>query len=181
MVFIDNGKGDGGFTATVNKEGKLEVCAVTNSFQKHVNETHGGTYSMLINKTPTGADDCFAYLKNDSDDDMMVSSINLCATSDESIQLKINDEGTPVGGTVTTPTNRNAGSGNSAGGTFQTGVDITGLSGGDIVDYVCLDGAVGTDKHIWNSFIILPKGKTMSLYATTGGIALKGSITLNFH
>ena len=181
MVFIDNGKGDGGYTATVNNEGKLEVCAVTKTFQLHVNEAEGQSFSMLIDKTPTGASDCFAYLKNNSDKELWISSMNMWAATDEVIEVKLNDTGTPVGGTVSTPVNRNAGSGNVADGTYEDGVNITGLSGGDVVDYIFLDGAAGGNKHSWDSFLIIPKGKTLTLYAITGGIAVKGSISGVFH
>jgi len=180
-MIIENGGSEGGYKAKVNKEGKLEVCSITKAFQLHTNWDKGQSFSMLIDKTPTAAGDCFAYLKNDSDDDLLISAMNLQAATDEVIEVKINDEGTPVGGTEVIPVNRNAGSGNAADGTYETGVDITGLSGGDIVEYIGLDGATGTKKHTWESFIIIPKGRTLTLYATTGGIAIKGSITGGFH
>ena len=165
----------------MNDEGKLAVCAVTKTFHQHVNTDFGLVFSVLIDKTPTAAGDCFLYIKNNDDKDLLISPINLIAATDEVIEVKIGDEGTPVGGTATSPTNRHAGSGNAADGTFQTGVDITGLSGGDIVDYMGLDGATSSYKLIWKSLLIIPKGKVLSLYATTGGIALKGSITIGFH
>ena len=103
------------------------------------------------------------------------------ATTDEVIEVKINDIGIPVGGNTVVPINRNAGSGNVADGVYEIGVNITGLSGGDLVDYIGIDGTTGTKKHSWESFLIIPKGKTLTLYATTGAIALRGSISGVFH
>ena len=44
----------------------------------------------------------------------------ISSASDEMIVIKLNDEGTVVGGTDTTPSNRNAGSGNVADATVQS-------------------------------------------------------------
>lgn len=180
MVLIDNGKGDGGYSVGVNSENKLETMAVSQSITHHNNQAHGMVFSLLIDNTPTGAGDCFLYLKNSDDKDMSISSLNLCAATDEIIEVKLCDTGTPVDGTAVIPINRNAGSGEAADGTFQTGVNITGLSGGNIVDYIAIDSEIGSHKHRWDSFIIIPKGKTLALYATNGAIALKGSLTVCF-
>lgn len=180
MAVIFSGGKNGGNKAVVNDDGQLETASVVQTMCYNINKEKGLSFSVLIDKTPTGAGDCFLYIKNNDTKDLCISSLNLHAASDEIIEVKLSDEGTPVGGTAIVPANRNAGSGEAADGTFETGVDITSLSGGDTVDYIALDGASGFNKYYWRSKLLIPKGKTFTLYATTGAIALKGSITLCF-
>lgn len=179
-MYIEDGKGTG-YKAQVTKENQLVTWSIVAPLQHHVNHTHGDMYSLLINKTPTGAGDCFCYIKNTDDIDIVITSMKFSAATDETITVKFNDTGTASGGTATTPVNRNATSGHTAAGTFETGVDITGLSGGSSVDQFVIDGATGTLKVIWESGLILPKNQTLTLYATTGAIALVGSISFFYH
>jgi hypothetical protein len=177
---LEDGKGTG-YKAEVDNENNLHTLAIATTLQHHINHEHQELYSIVVSKTPTGAGDCFLYIKNNSDDDMLVCALSAYAATDESIQVKHGDTGTTSGGTANVPVNRNAGSGKTADCTCEDGVDITGLSGGSVVDEVAVDGATGTRKHIWRSDIILPKNATMSLYAVTGAIALKVTLTVAFH
>lgn len=177
---IEDGHGTGS-KVQVNTEGCLCTKAVTIPFGQHINSEYQETYSIIINKTPTGADDCFLYVKNNSDKDLFVCSLMASADTDETIQIKIKDIGTPVGGSTNTPVNRNAGSGKVADITCLDGVDITGLSGGSIVEQFVFDGNAGSEKFRYNSCIIIPKNHVLTLYAVTGAIALKVSLSLIFH
>jgi hypothetical protein len=105
--------------------------------------------------------------------------LKLYAAATETVQVKIRDTGT-VGGThaVLVPVNRNAGSGKVADVTCESGVDITGLSGGDVVDEL----VAGADMYRWKwqSGLIIPKNRTVSLYAVTGAIAIKATLGFCF-
>lgn len=165
-------------------EGRGLVDSVVKRESQYVNTTVQEVYSFPFDVTPTGAGDCFLYIKNTDDMDLYITSLKCHATTtDEEIQVKINDTGTAVGGTDVTLVNRNAGSGKipSANSTFQTGVDITGLSGGNTVDYFKVNADAGTQKLSWESAIIIPRNKTFSLYVTTGAIAIKGTVSVFFH
>lgn len=179
-MIIKDGHGTGN-TVKVGIEGCLNAKAVTVPFQQHINDEDGEGYSVIVSKTPTADGDCFLYIKNNGDGNMYVSSGKISAATDETVQVKIKDVGTPAGGTANVPINRNAGSGKLADVTCQDGENITGLSGGSVVEQVDVDGAVGSVRYPWNSAIIVPKNQTLSLYAVTGGIALKATLSISFH
>lgn len=179
-MIIEDGHGTA-VKAKVNQEGCICTKAVSIPWERHINEEYGEAYSVIIDKTPTGAGDCFCYIKNDSDMDMFITSIVLSAATDETVRIKFKDTGTPSGGTANVPVNRNAGSGKLADITCEDGVDITGLSSGEIVEQLDVDGASGSRKFVWDSAGIIPKNQTMTLYAVTGAIALKATLGLAFH
>lgn len=112
---------------------------------------------------------------------MYVCSLTASAATDETIQIKVKDIGTPAGTTVNTPVNRNAGSGKVADVDCYDGVDITGLSGGSVIEQFEFDGNTGSTKFRYSSCIIIPKNHVLTLYAVTGAIALKVSLSLMFH
>ena len=175
MIQRDPRSGQG---QSITKGGMALAKAICQTISEHANQEEKQAYSAIISKTPTGAGDCFFYITNDNDNDLVVSSLKLRSASAENVQVKLGDTGT-VGGThaTLTPTSRNAGSGQEAEVTCESGVDITGLSGGSVVDEL----VVGTTmwRWQWNSGLILPKNRTLSLYAVTGAIAINA--TLGFH
>ena len=165
----------------VNKEGYALTDTLTREYRLHANRSHKNSYSAIIDLTPTGAGDCFFYIKNDDTDmDLIVTSLKLYSASAEKVQVKLGDSGT-VGGThaVVTPVSRNAGSGKTAIVTCESGVDITGLSGGSVVDV--LNGLNVPFTWEWKSGIILPKNSMLSLYAVTGAVALNATLGFYFH
>lgn len=163
----------------VDDEGNAKVASIIKPLQHHANIVYGNVYSAVISVTPTGAGDCFFYIKNDDTLNLVVRSITLYAASAESIQVKLGDSGT-VGGThaALLPVSRNAGSGKLADATCESGVDITGLSGGSIVcDINCTNAFA---KHRWDSSLIIPKNTMLSLYAVTGAVAIKATLSFLF-
>lgn len=179
-MIIEDGHGSG-VKAKVSEGGCLFTRAVNVHFLQHINETDQEAYTAIIDKTPTGAGDCFFYIKNNSDMDMYISSMTAAAAADEVVRLYVNDTGTPAGTTANTLVNRHAGSGKLADATAYDGVDITGLSGGQMVEQFEIDGAVGSQKWRYSSAIIIPKNHVFSLYAVTGAIALTASLSIAFH
>lgn len=178
---IEDGAGSG-YKVQVNNENRLETDAVSEKISFHANKHHGSAYSVIISKTPAaGGNKCFLYIKNTSDLDMVVKSIKIRTASDERIQIKLNDIGTLAGGTTNTPANRNAASGNIADCICQDGTDITGLSGGTIVDDIYFDVDLGMQKINWDSGIIVPKNQIITFYAVTSNIAILMTITIYFH
>lgn len=168
-----------GIGQSVTAGGMAVNKAICQTITEHSNQHEEQSYSAIISVTPTGAGDCFFYITNDDDIEAVVTSLKLHAGAAETIQIKIRDTGT-IGGThaTLTPVNRNAGSGKIADVTCESGVDITGLSGGDIVDELI----AGTTmyKWEWQSGLIIPKNRTVSLYAVTGAIAIKATLGFCF-
>jgi hypothetical protein len=168
------------FAVGVTSENQLEVCAVTRTIDLYCNQINGISYSLLLAQTPTGAGDCFSYLKNNDANDMIISSIKLRAASDETFFMKLNDTGTPVGGSAAASINRKAGCGNVADVTCEVGNDITGLSGGDTIESIFVKGGEASRRFEWYSCIIVPKNHVVTLYVTTGAIAVTATVSMHF-
>lgn len=177
---IEDGQGTGR-TAGVNIENRLLCECVSASVEHHVNHHSGEAYQLLFSATPAGAGDCFLYVKNTSETDLVVEGFRLKLAASEYIDIVIGDTGTPVGGTDITPVNCNAGSGNVATGTFQHGNDITGLAGGSTVDRIYHLTSAGSETYNFEQDIIVPKNKVFTMYCQTGTTALAGVLIFNYH
>lgn len=178
-MIITGGTGNG-FAVGVTSENKLEVCAVTRTIDLYCNQLTGVSYSLLLSQTPTGAGDCFCYIKNDDIRDIVISSVKLYAASTETFTIKMGDTGTSAGGSAVTPINRKAGCGNVADIVCEAGNDITGLSGGDEIEAVVIKGAESSKRFEWLSGLIVPKNHTMTMYVTTGAIAVRATLSMHF-
>lgn len=176
MIIRDPSTGKG---MEVDIEGYGKISNINQPLQHYVNVVHQNVYSVVISVTPTAAGDCFFYIKNNNESNLVTRSLTLYGASAESIQVKLGDTGT-VGGTHAdlTPVSRNAGSGKTADVTCEGGVDITGLSGGSVV---CDVDFINTFMKIrWDSSLIIPKNTILSLYAVTGAIAIKANLSFLF-
>ena len=179
-MIINGGTGNG-YAVGVNEENSLKVSAITTTVEHHMNHHDGLAYNLIFSATPTATGDCFVYIKNTDDADMSFEGIDLWNTASEYIDIKLNDSGTATGGTAITPINSNAGSGNEADGTFEAGANITGLSGGKTAYRIYHKGSTGMVHYNFEQDIILPKNKTLTLYAELGGTPLGGNIIFNCH
>ena len=167
--------------AKVNSENKLECLCVEEVLFFHINHTHGEVYRMLFDKDPDGNDDCIVYIKNSDDKDLIINGAMIAVSGACEITLKLGVTGTPIGGSDVIPANMNAGSGNIATGTFQHGVDITGLSGGTNIEVVKIIAAAGSTEFKPDSNIILPKNSTFAAYVDTAGVIVEGYISFGYH
>ena len=178
-MLIEDGGGSGQ-TAKIGGDGRLKTYALTEREDLYENEENGDCFSILVSKTPAaGGNNCFFYIKNNSDKNLNITSMKVYSASAETIQIKLNDIGTPANGTTNTPVSRNAGSGKIADCVCQDGTDITGLSGGTVVDD--LNTGTTMTKWDWGSNIIIPKNRTLTLYAVTTEVAIRATLSVYFH
>jgi hypothetical protein len=178
---ILDGKGRG-YSAEVSDSNKLLVSAVISTQEHYANHNQGRGYYLPFSATPTGAGDCFLYVKNsDSTRALSIEGMWLKSEADDYIDLKLNDEGTPVGGTDITPVNMNTASGRLADGTFQSGNDITGLSGGSTFLRLYHANTKGSVYTNFDMDVILGANGVLTMYVGTGTTALAGTLSLNFH
>lgn len=177
---IEDGSGRG-FQVKVDSSNRLYVYAISESLEHHTNIIHGESYNLLFSQTPTGAGDCFLYMKNLNDEDIILEGIVLNTATDETIEIKISDVGTALGGVDVTPVNLNGGSNNQAQGTFQTSNDITGLGGGFSLFKFFIKGGGSSDFFNFDQDIILPKNRTLTLYGTNGSIQIDGFLSFFYH
>jgi hypothetical protein len=96
------------------------------------------------------------------------------------VEIVGRDEGTPVGGTIIIPANLNLGSGNPAEGTFLQGSNITGVSGGVVLEQLWVTSN-GTVHHNFNQDIIVPKNRVITIYSRNSIAELSFTLSLNYH
>ncbi len=179
-LVIEDGTGSG--SSAEVKENKLLVSGVLSTQEHYANHNQGQGFNVLFSVTPTGAGDCFLYIKNEHPDlALSIEGIWIKDASDEYIEFKFNDLGTPVGGNSITPVNMNTSSGNIAIGTFQQGSAITGLTGGDTIHKIY---HANTNESIYRNFnmdLLLGANGVLTVYAGTGTTAIEGVLVMNYH
>jgi hypothetical protein len=173
---IRDGKGTGTL-AGVNDEHRLLVSSVSRSKEHHANITNGNSYNILVSVTPTGAGDCFLYMKNTGVNNIIIEGFAAYVTSAERLDGWLAQSGTPVGGAAAPTPNLNAGSANTPTGTFLTGNDITGMSGGYLFQRARVPANTATNLVNFEADIVLPPQTVFTAYALTGGIAIEGHMT----
>ena len=189
-MIITDGEGSGR-SVGVSGENALKTNALTSSIEHHINHHDQQAYHLIFQVTPDSenpsedlSEACFLYMKNTSLTDICIEGFHwrMGGTSNsDSIKFVIGDTGTPVGGTINTPANCNAGSGNIAVGTFYTGTSITGLSGGTTLDRIYLESSNTSESFNFEQDVIIPKNYTFTMYAETGGTEIDGTIIFNYH
>jgi hypothetical protein len=176
-LIIESGSGNGK-SAQINDDGRLKVTAISASPEHHLNHEHGTAFVISFSATPTGADDCFFYLKNTGEKDLLIEGFGIKLVANEYIDLKLGDDGTPVAGTDISPVNLNTSSGQSITGTIQDGNNITGLSGGNTAYRFYHATGSGTNYRNFEMDIVLAKNGVFTMYAQTGTTALEGFLDL---
>jgi hypothetical protein len=180
---IEDGRGSGQ-QAGVNSEGLLRTAAVSATVEHHVNHHHGEAYTHSFDVTAAGADDCILFMKNESDTDMTIEGFYLAVAGACEVYAEINNEGTRNAASAFIPVNVNAGSGNSAEGTFETGTDLAGgaatLTSGDEVGRGAFFAASNTQWYNFNQDLILPKNKTLTLWVNAA-VQVIGMVEFNYH
>ena len=181
---ISGGTGNG-YAAKVNSQHQLATAATTVTKEHEINHADGQAYSVFASLTPTlvnagAATGCFMYIKNTGETDMIVAEMMMWAASSEMFMIKLGDEGTPLGGAATTPSNRNAGKGNQADVTALTSVEITGLSGGNMV-FGFTKGATDSIRIAPATGFIVPKNNVLTVYVGTGNVAIRFGMGITFH
>lgn len=177
---IEDGTGKG-YQAKVNEESMLVTYAIVNSMEHHANHKHGVSYNLLFSETASGAEDCIVYIKNLDDKDLLFEGITANVATDETLKIILNDIGTPVGGSISTSANLNGGANNIADGTFQTGSDITGLSGGITTFKYFFKGGESSKHYNFEQDIVLSKNRVLTIYCVNGSILVDGFISFFYH
>jgi hypothetical protein len=183
-IIIEDGKGSGR-SVEVDVNNHLVVNAITQSSEHFANHTNGIAYNILFEVTPDeslSADGyCFLYVKNGSENDMIVEGFWLWLATNEYIEIRLGDSGTPVGGSSITPANLNSASGLPAIGTFQSGTKITGLTGGVAVNRFYHASNSSSQFTNFDQDLILEKNGVLTMYAEVGGTALHGTLSIHYH
>ena len=181
-MIINGGTGNG-YSAKVTDENMLLTRAVTVSEEHHANIDEGNAYSWYFTTDPDAADDCVFYLKNNSDDDLIIEGMDLFVTDDCDVYCKLGGSGTyATATTAVVGANLNAGSGNIADVTcgYHTDIEATGstFSGGTQVSrHVYQEGSL-KDTHRINfpCDLIVPKNQIFTLWVDTIAIVIQCTV-----
>jgi hypothetical protein len=130
----------------------------TASERAYVAADNGKAWSMPIDVIdPTGADDNFAYIRNDGANPLIIHRINIGSTVTGVLQLT-RCTGTPSTLTAAVPVNKKSDGGSLPDATVGTGVDITGLTE---VGVVSISSLLANSPHV----IEYPEGIRIPLAA----------------
>lgn len=143
---------------------------------------HKQGYVASISRTPTGADDEFFYMYNGSSDDIIIRRIVLVDAAAETIKLAV-CTGTPAGGTTLTSANLYSGSTNTTAGksaTIESGVDITGLTLGAVLDQFATGVGTTIERKYDPSPVVVPPGIAVCLSAVTGTSAITALVYFEY-
>jgi len=180
MIIRDPSTGQG---MRVTDEGLARTYTVTEREIRHVNEEEGEAYSIVLDQTPTGADDCILWLVNNDEKDLIIDAITVFVGGAAELYFQLGDAGTPNTPADLVPVNRNAGSGKTADMTCQQGADLAAaavLAGGLEVDRFAIPAAATTAQRSWDSGIILPKNGTFTVWSSAV-VAVNATIAIFFH
>jgi len=171
----------------VNNEGRALTSTVTVSAERHANQIEKEAYNALFAVNPAGADDCIFYLRNNSDDDLVIEGVWWQTSGAEEVYYKLGVTGTVIltAGAAITPANLNAGSGNIADVTCYSNVadaavDLTGIAGGITVQKLWLTSAK-SELFNCDQDIIVRKNQTFAIYCVDGDTLLRGTVVFNMH
>lgn len=181
-MILQDGTGTGN-QAGVNSGNRLLTDCVTSTNEHHANE-NGTAYHMLFDQAPTAGDDCIIYMENSDEIDMVVEGLYLSAAGACEVYFQLRDAGTRNAAGAVVPTNCNAGSGQTADGTFEVGADLDGgaatLAGGVEVARYAFIGATGSDFFNFEQDIIIPKNGTLTVWVSLVQ-AITGHVVFNYH
>lgn len=180
---IEGGTGNG-YAAKVDSENRLFSDCITRSAERHANEDHGEAYHVLFSQSPTANDDCIFYMTNNSETrNLIVEGIWLYVSAASTVTIKLGDKGTRGSATTLTPVNCNAGSGNTADGTFEKGADLESgtLTGGSTVEMYTFTAAATSKFFNFEQDIILPKNQTLTIYSSLSTATVTGTVVFNCH
>ncbi|MEE9540673.1 MAG: hypothetical protein V3V85_04170 [Candidatus Thorarchaeota archaeon] len=178
MVQVNGGAGSGkNFTAGVNSDGQMLVNSESQPHDRALAD-QGLAWSLDIDVTPTADGDYFFYLKNTGTTELHLTDVRLSSISAAERYQVVKVTGTPSGGSAITPVNRNVGSSKVPTATIESGVDITGLTSSGTIFRMTSNIAARQEHLRTSSNIHIPQGSAIALIATTGGIALEGTVSI---
>jgi len=129
---IEDGAGKG-YSARVNDMNRLQTSAITETTDRHQNES-GRMWTIYFEVTPVGANDYFFYIENTGSETLHITDIRI--SSSVATQMKYHFvSGTPSYTTTktATTTTRNSNSSRVPTATIRDDTDITGLTSEGVI------------------------------------------------
>lgn len=177
MGVFEDGTGTG-FRAKVNSRNQLAVQSIYHSLYMHEALNSGRAWTIPFDAVdPTGADDYFVYIRNDSAIyNLILVALNASSTVAGTLELQT-VTGTPSGGSNITLVAKKIGTTLAPDITAQSGVDITGLTDGGVHEFVELFTTVWTESvRLMDRPIIIPQSQAAALLWTESTGILTGKV-----
>lgn len=180
-MIIQDGKGTGR-SAEVNLANQLETRAVVQNRSEWECHNNSAAYVMYFSQAAANgaANEVLGYIKNDSDDDLIIDEIGLHITAANIVYVS-KVTGTAAGSPTTlVPTNCNLGSGKTATGTFYKDDGMTGLTDvGRLIN--CYLAANAYLVRTPMSSILVKKNSAIGIFVTTQQVqTLNCSVLFHF-
>lgn len=181
-MIIEDGTGQG-YQAGVNSENRILTDSIAAS-PEHAANVAGNAYHMLFDQAPTAGDDCIIYIENSDEIPMIIEGLYLSVAGATELYFHLNDLGTRNGAGAVIPVNCNSGSGKTADGTFEVGLDLDGgaatLAGGVEIERYIFIAATGSAYFNFEQDIVLPKNATFTIWCSAI-VAITGNVIFNYH
>lgn len=173
---IRDGEGSGR-EAGVDERSRLKVASVQQSVEHNANR-QGSAWHVVVEQTATGANDYIYHFENTGVETYVIEGFNYRVASAEQLKVYLRKTGTTSGGTTATPVTVNSGSNRTVTGTSEAGNDITGLSGGDVIEHLFLT-STQTSSYNFDQDVFIEPGGTFSIEAISGSVQV--NLTIIFH
>lgn len=176
---VTDGTGSG-YKVKVNSDNELEVrsnMVIRAEWENHNNQR---AYAMYFSQAAanSGANECLGYLKNTSDEDMVIDEIAIHSVAADTIYVS-KVTGTAAGGSAIVPTNMHLGSGKTAVATTMQHTAITGLTdGGRLLTFYLAANAFLTRSP--KATILIEKNSAVGIF-TTANQANTLKVNIHFH
>lgn len=122
----------------------------------------------------------FTYIKNNSENNLILESIEFWVESIEYVDMYIKTDGSPVGGANVTSINMNLSSGIVADITSVQGTNLTGLSGGTFLHRFRINADNNNHNYAWGTGLIVGKNEVFSFQAGNGSIPIEMNLLFYF-
>jgi len=161
--FVRDGTGKG-YLAKVTDKNALVIHGSVENMGLHTAIEEEEYYALSLSAQATGVGDVIGYMKNTStDESIIIDFFSIYSSAASQVHVHVGGDGTPSGGSALTAANSTSGSGNAAKGTFQSGSDITGITGSSNL-YVSVTPADET-KVYKDVPIVIPPNQTVTFLA----------------
>jgi len=166
---IQDGKGTQ-YQAGVTLDGKLETFSTVINEMAIVSKDRGKSYILAtdyISLSTTASFNALAYIKNNSDKDLLIHSMRTCSDATGSMQIRLLSN--PTAGTIVSDANvgdqlpANVGSSEPFGGLFYSasGDGKTFTDGDNLSQFI--NKSPGHSVQDYEGSIVIPKGKSIGL------------------
>lgn len=167
---IKDGTGKG-FELKIDSDNRAHVASVQASEEHHENEDNLKAWTASFDAVdPTGADDYFVYMQNTAKETRVISRISITSTAAGVVEVQ-HVTGTALGGGADEVNSWTIGAADPSEFTFQSGVDITGLTDAGVLRFAALQVNI-TEYLEFPQTIRLPQNQAIALLwtASTGGL-----------